>query len=185
MFGPVSEVSAGELDRRPSLPARGLVVINNGRGWFDYREMPSAGPLRFAKETRQTQLMLPQPINPAELDWITRPHERDEPARHVVELSDAASFGHVRGNVWRYEPGANGRRHSHPVQEETFVVLDGTLSMYVGDPPERRDIEAGSLIHVLPGTPLQSVNHGTTDLIVYAYGYPPEEENAELLDSAI
>jgi hypothetical protein len=31
---------------------------------------------------------------------------------------------------------------------------------------------------------LQSVNHGDADLVVYAYGYPPEDENAELLDSA-
>ena len=124
-------------------------------------------------------------IAPEDFDWITRPHEPGEPARHVAELSDRLGFAHVRGNVWRYEPGAKGRRHRHALQEETFVVLAGTLSMYVGDPPERRDVPAGGLIHVPPGTALQSVNHGETDLLVYAYGMPPESERAELLDSAI
>jgi quercetin dioxygenase-like cupin family protein len=124
-------------------------------------------------------------IHPGELEWITRPHEPGEAARHVAELSERAGFAHTRANVWRYEPGAKGRRHRHPFQEETFVVLSGTLSMYVGDPPERHDVPTGGLIHVEPGTPLQSANHGDDDLVVYAYGYPPEHETAELLDTAV
>ena len=124
-------------------------------------------------------------IRPDELASITRPHEPDEPARHVIELSDAAGFAHTRANVWRYEPGALGRRHRHMHQEETFVVLAGTLSMYLGEPPERHDVLAGAVVHVDPGTPLQSANHGDDDLLVYAYGTPPESERAELLDSAV
>ena len=122
---------------------------------------------------------------PERLDWITRPHEPGEPARHVTELSELAGFAHTRANVWRYEPGARGRRHRHPFQEETFVVLRGTLSMYLGEPPQRHDVPAGGLIHVPPRTPLQSVNHGDEDLVVYVYGTPPEDEHAELLDSAV
>ena len=57
--------------------------------------------------------------------------------------------------------------------------------MYVGDPPERQDVPTGALIHVEPGTPLQSVNHGDVELLVYAYGTPPESEHAEILDSAV
>jgi quercetin dioxygenase-like cupin family protein len=124
-------------------------------------------------------------IVPDDFEWITRPHEPGEAARHVAELSERAAFAHTRANVWRYEPGAKGRRHRHPLQEETFVVLTGTLSMYVGDPPERRDVPPGGLIHVAPGTPLQSVNHGDEDLVLYAYGYPPESEHAEILDPAV
>ena len=122
-------------------------------------------------------------ILPDELEWITRPHQPGEPARHVAELSEPTGFAHTRANVWRYEPGAKGRRHRHPIQEETFVVLSGTLTMYLGDPPERRDVPPGGLIHVAPGTLLQTVNHGDDDLLVYAYGTPPEDEHAELLDS--
>jgi quercetin dioxygenase-like cupin family protein len=124
-------------------------------------------------------------LEPDTFAWITRPHEPGEPARHVAELSDAAGFAHARGNVWRYEPGAKGRRHRHATQEETFVVLAGRLSMYLGEPPERHDVPAGGVVNVPEGTPLQSVNHGDTDLLVYAYGYPPEDEHAELLDSAV
>jgi mannose-6-phosphate isomerase-like protein (cupin superfamily) len=103
----------------------------------------------------------------------------------VAELSELADFAHTRANVWRCDPGAKGRRHKHHSQEGTFVVLSGTLTMYLGDPPERHDVPAGGLIHVKPGTPLQTVNHGEEPLMLYAYGAPPEDEHAEALDSAL
>ena len=124
-------------------------------------------------------------VHPDQYQWITRPHEPGEPARHVAELSELAGFTHVRGNLWRYEPGAKGRRHRHPVQEETFVPVAGTLTMYLGEPPERLEVPVGGLINVPAGTPLQTANHGDADLLVYASGYPPEEEHAELLDPAV
>jgi quercetin dioxygenase-like cupin family protein len=124
-------------------------------------------------------------IQPDEFEWTTRDHEPDEPARHVAELSETAGFAHTRANVWRYDPGAKGRRHKHKLQEETFVVLSGTLSMYLGDPPERQDVPPGGLVHVEPGTALQTANHGDEDLVLYVYGTPAESEHAELLDSAL
>ena len=124
-------------------------------------------------------------ISPDQFRWITRPHQEGEAARHVAELSEVAGFAHTRGNVWRYEPGAKGKRHRHPHQEETFVVLEGTLTMYLGHPPERVDVPRGGVIHVDATIPLQSANHGDDDLLVYAYGYPPERETAEILESAI
>jgi quercetin dioxygenase-like cupin family protein len=92
---------------------------------------------------------------------------------------------HVRGNVWRYEPRATGKRHRHPIQEETFVLLAGELSIYLGEPPERLDVPTGGVVNVPAGTPLQSENHGDVDLVVYAYGYPPEDTTAELLEPAV
>lgn len=124
-------------------------------------------------------------IDSAELEWITRPHEPGEPARHVAELSEAAGFVGSRANLWRYEPGAKGRRHRHRLQDETFVPVSGTLTMYLGEPPERVDVTVGGLIHVAHGTELQTVNHGDEDLLVYVYGLPPEDEHAELLESAL
>jgi quercetin dioxygenase-like cupin family protein len=120
-----------------------------------------------------------------QLEWITRPHEPGEPARHVAELSERLNLGHTRANLWRYEPGAKGRRHRERGHEETFVVLAGTLSIYLGDPPERVDVPAGGVVHVESGTPLQSANHGDADLLVYACGAPVEHERAELLDPAL
>ncbi len=121
-------------------------------------------------------------ILPENLEWTTRPHDPGEAARHVAEVSELAGFALTRANIWRYEPGARGRRHRHVSQEETFVVLAGTLSMYLGDPPDRRDVPPGGLIHVEPGTALQTANHGDDDLVLYVYGTPPESENAEILD---
>jgi mannose-6-phosphate isomerase-like protein (cupin superfamily) len=121
-------------------------------------------------------------IRPGQLEWTTRPHKPDEAPRHVAELSDLAGFAHTRANIWRYEPGAKGRRHRHKQQEETFVVLAGTLTMFLGDPPERVDVPTGGLIHVEPGTALQTLNQGDEDLVLYAYGTPPESEHAEILD---
>jgi quercetin dioxygenase-like cupin family protein len=124
-------------------------------------------------------------LPPERFDWLTRPHAEGEPARHVAELSEAAGMRNVRANVWRYEPGAAGRRHRHPVQDEVFVCLAGELTMLLGDPPERVRVPAGGVIHVEAGTPLQTVNEGGEDLLVYVHGWPPEDEHAELLDSAV
>ena len=126
-----------------------------------------------------------QVLAPHEQRWQTRPHGDGEPARHVAELSEVGGMKHVRANVWRYEPGAVGRRHRHPTQDETFVVLAGTLSIYLDVPPARCDVPAGSLIHVNAGTALQSANHGDEDLVVYAHGWPPEDQHAELLPSVV
>jgi quercetin dioxygenase-like cupin family protein len=123
-------------------------------------------------------------VDPAALVWETRPHADDEPARHVAELSEVLETAHLRANIWRYEPGAKGQRHVHAEQEEMFLVLSGTLTMYLGEPPERIDVPTGGVVHVAGGTPLQTANHGTDDLVVFASGYPPDG-GAALLDSAI
>jgi quercetin dioxygenase-like cupin family protein len=124
-------------------------------------------------------------IGPDELEWTTRPAEPGGTERHVAGLSDLAGFAHSRANLWRYEPGATGRRHKDMLQEETFVVVRGTLTMYLGEPPERREVGQGGLIHVESGTPLQIVNESDEELLLYIHGAPPERGHAEFLDSAV
>jgi mannose-6-phosphate isomerase-like protein (cupin superfamily) len=123
-------------------------------------------------------------VEPEQLEWLTRPHEPGEPARHVAELQDWVGFSNSRANVWRYEPGASGKRHVHAAQEETFVVLAGRLTMHLGEPPERHDVRVGGIVHVQAGTPVQTANEGDEELVVYAYGSPPDH-GAELLPSAV
>jgi mannose-6-phosphate isomerase-like protein (cupin superfamily) len=65
------------------------------------------------------------------------------------------------------------------------VVVEGTLTMYLGEPPERVEVQRGGVIHVEAMTPLQTVNHGGEDLLLYVYGYPPEDKHAEVLESAV
>ena len=54
-----------------------------------------------------------------------------------------------------------------------------------GEPPERGDIAVGERICVDPGAPLQAVNHGDVDLLVYAIGHPPESRTADFLDPVV
>ena len=107
----------------------------------------------------------------------------NDPARRIVELSKHVDLQHSRANLWRYPPGAAGRRHREPVQEEVFVVLEGTLTMYLGEPPGRYDLPPTSLVAVQPGTPVHLRNESDADVLVFAYGAPREEPGqAELLD---
>jgi quercetin dioxygenase-like cupin family protein len=65
------------------------------------------------------------------------------------------------------------------------VPVRGTMTMYLGDPPERRQVAVGGVIHVEAGEARQVVNEGDGDLLVYIYGAPPERGQGEFLDSAV
>jgi mannose-6-phosphate isomerase-like protein (cupin superfamily) len=110
-----------------------------------------------------------------DLDWHPR---REGDPRLVAGLSE--SMTRSRANVYRYPPGAVGRRHSDPVQEEVFVVLDGTLTIHMGegDAPERHELARGSVLVVQPGTVLQLSNRGGDELRLFVYGAPPERGEA-------
>jgi mannose-6-phosphate isomerase-like protein (cupin superfamily) len=119
-----------------------------------------------------------------ELEWVERPPEGGDAVRRVGALTDLAGFEHTRANLWRYEPGAKGRRHRDLVQEETFVVVRGTLTMYLGEEsPGRVEVPAVGLVHVEAGTVLQIANETDEELVLYIYGAPPEQGNAEFFDS--
>jgi mannose-6-phosphate isomerase-like protein (cupin superfamily) len=110
-----------------------------------------------------------------ELEWHPR---REGDPRLVSELS--GSMTRSRANLYRYPPGAVGRRHSDPVQEEVFVVLEGALTIHMGEgeAPERHELERGSVLVVQPGTVLQLSNRGTEELRLFVYGAPPERGEA-------
>lgn len=99
--------------------------------------------------------------------------------RGIVRLSEA--MRNMRGNLWRLPPGTRGRRHAERVQEEVFVVLNGTATMLLGDPPERVELTAGSLAIVEPGTALQVRNESGGDTTVLILGAPPETGQADYL----
>lgn len=124
-------------------------------------------------------------IIPDELEWIEREPEPGGSARYVARLSDELGFQHTRGNLWRYPAGARGRRHRDTIQEETFVVVAGTLTVYLGEPPEQVEVPQGGVVHVEAGTELQLANQGDEEVLLWAYGAPPEAGGAEFLDSAV
>lgn len=110
----------------------------------------------------------------SELEWVPR---GDDDSRTIAHLSDAMTKS--RANIWRYPPGARGKRHKDLAQEEVFVVLEGNLTVDLGDPPERHVLSRGSVLVVQPGTILQLRNTGGEDLVLFIYGAPPVTGKAE------
>jgi len=117
-----------------------------------------------------------------DLDWEERPgHEGQEP-RHAAPLTEPAQMTESRARMWRYPAHTRGRRHLDPDQEEVFVPIRGTLTMLLGEPPERVDVDPGGVAVVHPGTPLQPRNETGEEILFLAYGAPTRHGNAELLE---
>jgi mannose-6-phosphate isomerase-like protein (cupin superfamily) len=112
-------------------------------------------------------------------ELANEPRAENDP-RSLASLSDALSAS--RANIWRYPPGAQGRRHCDLGQEEVFVVLEGTLTVDLGEPPERHEIARGGLVVVERGTILQLRNAGGGELVLFIYGAPPETGKTEFFD---
>jgi len=103
-----------------------------------------------------------------EVEWVPR---GDDDPRTIARLSDALKQS--RANIWRYPSGASGKRHLDNAQEEVFVVLEGTLTVDLGEPPERHEIPRGGVLVVETGTILQLRNAGDEELVLFIYGAPP------------
>ena len=117
-----------------------------------------------------------------EHEWEERPFAEGAPPRRVSDVTSAGALTQSRARIWRYPPGTRGRRHRERVQEEVFVVLEGTLTMLLGDPPERHDLPPQSVVTVPAGTVLQMRNESGEEVIVFVYGAPPVAGQAEHLD---
>jgi mannose-6-phosphate isomerase-like protein (cupin superfamily) len=113
-----------------------------------------------------------------DLEWKPR---REGDSRLAAELSGAMTQS--RANLFRYPPGAVGRRHIDPIQEEVFVVLEGTLTIHMGegDEPERHELATGSVLVVQPGTALQLSNRHEDELRLFIVGAPPERGETTFL----
>lgn len=120
---------------------------------------------------------------PSRLEFEERDaRDGEAQGRRVADLTTALELKESRARLWRYPPHSTGRRHADKVQEEVFVVLSGTLTMLLGDPPERVDVGAGGVVAVEAGTPLQVRNETGDELELYIYGAPPEQAGADFFD---
>src|SRR3954454_25136203 len=119
-----------------------------------------------------------------EHEFEERPHpERPGDApRLAAKLTTALGLGQSRARLWRYPPRTRGRRHRDLAQEEVFVVVAGTLTMLLGDPPERVELASESAVAVEAGTALQLRNDSDEEVVVFAYGAPPEQAGADFLE---
>jgi mannose-6-phosphate isomerase-like protein (cupin superfamily) len=117
-----------------------------------------------------------------ELEWEERPGHEDQEPRQAAGLTEAANLTESRARMWRYPAHTRGRRHLDPDQEEVFVPLRGTLTMLLGEPGERVDVQPGGVVVVHRGTPLQMRNETDDEILVFVYGAPTQHGNAEFLD---
>ena len=120
-------------------------------------------------------------IRPDDDVWEERPNQEGA-IRRIADITAHGALGQSRARLWRYPAGTRGRRHLEGVQEEVFVVLAGTLTMLLGDPPERVDLPPQSIVTVAPGTGIQMRNESDAEVVVFAYGAPPVTGKAEYLD---
>lgn len=123
--------------------------------------------------------------DPSSLQFEEREaREGEEHGRLFADLTTALELKESRARLWRYPPHTTGRRHADKVQEEVFVVVSGTLTMLLGDPPERVDVGQGGAVAVEPGTPLQVRNESDDELVLFIYGAPPEQAGADYFADA-
>jgi mannose-6-phosphate isomerase-like protein (cupin superfamily) len=121
-------------------------------------------------------------VDIATVEWAERPPKPGEEARRAADVTTAGGLRQSRARLWRYPPHSTGRRHQDHEQEEVFVVVSGTLTMLLGDEPERVDLGSGSVVAVEPMTPLQMRNETDQELVVFVYGAPPVQQGADFLD---
>jgi mannose-6-phosphate isomerase-like protein (cupin superfamily) len=111
-----------------------------------------------------------------------RPPREGEQPRRAADLTTTLELKQSRARLWRYPPHSTGRRHADHIQEEVFVVISGTLTMLLGDTPERVDVGPGGAVAVEPMTALQVRNEGDDELVLFIYGAPAEQAGADMLD---
>jgi quercetin dioxygenase-like cupin family protein len=88
--------------------------------------------------------------------------ERFIPLRRQLGVS---TFGM---NQIRLRPGERGRIHRHLRQEEVYVVIAGTLTLWIeGEPHE---LEAGQIARVAPDVRRQLANPHQQDVLLLALG---------------
>ncbi|HUA43804.1 MAG TPA: cupin domain-containing protein [Solirubrobacteraceae bacterium] len=97
--------------------------------------------------------------------------ERFLPLRRRLGVS---SFGM---NQIVLEPGQRGRIHRHARQEEVYLVLEGTLSIFLEG--EETELESGELLRVAPAIRRQLVNRGPGRLVVLALGGASEHQGRD------
>ena len=118
----------------------------------------------------------------SELDFTDRPYRSQDPARQVARLTDRLSLEQSRASVWRYPDGSRGRRHRELAQEEVIAVLEGSMAVLAGEPPERIELPTGSIFRAGVGEPFQLRNESGAPATLLIWGAPPVTGEVEILD---
>jgi quercetin dioxygenase-like cupin family protein len=101
-------------------------------------------------------------------DGVTSARIDQPPQQRFARLRAPLGVGSFGINVLTFAPGERNRIHRHKLQEEVYVVLDGTLTLLVeGEPIE---YVVGDVVRVAPEVRRQLVNRGPGALRLLALG---------------
>jgi len=93
----------------------------------------------------------------------------------TIDLSVPLGLRQLRANLFRFRSGDRMEYHDHVWQEELLFVLDGTGGVVVEG--ERFAVAAGDMLHFGPRPRRQLVADGPGDLLWFAVGAPPVDED--------
>jgi uncharacterized cupin superfamily protein len=74
-------------------------------------------------------------------------------------------------------PGQQGRIHAHERQEEVYLVLEGTLALFVEG--EEITLGRGDLMRIAPGVKRRLVNRGPGNVHILAIGGAGEHQGRD------
>jgi quercetin dioxygenase-like cupin family protein len=97
-----------------------------------------------------------------------------------TDIANLVVHPEIRGRFMRLEPGPAGRRHSHDLGGEIFLVLEGQCGFIVGE--ERVTCGPGQLIYVEPRVRHTLHAAGDAPCVVYLSVTPHVEPTHTLYD---
>ena len=110
-------------------------------------------------------------------DGTTRARLQPDAENRFVRLRAELGVTSFGLNQIVLHAGQRGRIHAHERQEEVYLVLEGTLSLFVEG--EEATLERGELIRVAPAVRRQLVNRGPQDLVLLAIGADGEHQGRD------
>jgi quercetin dioxygenase-like cupin family protein len=110
-------------------------------------------------------------------EGITRARLHPDAGERFVPLRRQLGVTTFGINQIVLEPRQRMRIHRHARQEEVYLVLEGTLTLYVER--EEQVVERGELMRVAPDVRRQLVNKGPERVVVIALGGATEHQGRD------
>ena len=102
------------------------------------------------------------------LDGVTVAHFDRASGERLVPVRRALGITTFGVNLMSLTPGQRARIHRHTVQEEAYLVLEGTLTVIVEG--EEHELAPFDAIRVAPDLRRQLVNQGSVRVLLLALG---------------
>lgn len=101
-------------------------------------------------------------------EGVTRAHFDRATSERLVPIRRALGITTFGVNLMTLTPGQRARIHRHAVQEEAYLVLEGTLTVIVDG--EEYELAPFDALRVAPALRRQLVNRGSVRVLLIALG---------------